>query len=178
MAHVIEKRKEHKKLPMAVLRDMEYILIQIENGNYEHYQGRWHCGSAHCFLGWKITRDLKNKANIELEPANANAFTETYRNSFEVLAKAREILGVPNFFEPDSIEAYCGREWGLTKDELGMLATSSNTVQDLRRMIDMFKKGYRYCTVHEYLAWDWHSQAQINYAYALWRRKAQQKEGR
>lgn len=166
---------EKEPLPKKVTDEMIDILNKIKSGEYKHYQGHWHCGSAHCFFGWKHYSDAYNAVVQTFGPEEADqSFGYTEHESSEQLDsdlhfrpfredKAEEIWHelfkrYLILYWPESTygpsdewdaEDYVRFRWGLSQHESYYLSDAARTLDELFIAVGLLADGKRYYEIGE-----------------------------
>jgi hypothetical protein len=124
------KKNNVTPLSNRTLKEMRFIMDGILEGRLEHNQKVWHCGTAHCFMGWAmvfIKSALLNRKSI---------FTTSLR---------RDVQGVCSLgFGYSYMDDLITDRWGITWDEWRNMSKATNSKATLDRMVKKFESGYRY----------------------------------
>ena len=126
-----------KRVPFSVIKEMLDILARIKSGELNHQQRNWHCGTAHCFGGWKLMLDAKNRIE-DFEPIGQNAMR--IRGGWDDI-----IFSVFGFSMDDGIALhyYLAAQWKLSIMEVSLLTNQNNTFDDLVAFVKRIRQGYR-----------------------------------
>lgn len=129
----------------AALTEMRHILEGIRDGQYKLDQRNWHCGSFHCFFGWKQVLDVRlwaKRNNYQLKEYGMS------KEEWQMLAARAG--------GRYTVEIHVKEAWGLTQTECDLLSQGSNTLETLFVMVSYFELGHRLRTVDDTLTfYDW-----------------------
>lgn len=145
-----------KKVPKSAINEMRRILKIAKLGDSSKYsQKTFHCGTAHCFAGWKIVFDYK-KAN-KIPRATQIIFTLPLQSSMVEFCETKLLKK----FDKDTLAAlsvwlryqfgrtmyiqyvYAMTSWGLSHEEADLLFNPNATVRTIEEAIDKLASGYR-----------------------------------
>ena len=60
-----------------VIAKIKDVMSQIKDGKLKHEQSQWHCGTAHCLIGWLLVlRRTEETGNEKQESTNKKQNTK------------------------------------------------------------------------------------------------------
>lgn len=135
------------------IADMIRIFEGLCSGSLKHIQPMFHCGTAHCFAGWKEVLDALNAFSLlfltksEGYPAFEKWGALEWENHLDTYAP--EIFSDCLFNEDVEIHKfnrpwhYAKRKWGLTKLESNTLFHHYATLEHQGIVLGLLARGYR-----------------------------------
>jgi hypothetical protein len=160
--NTIKRPDRYKPLKKSAIKNMRAIFEGIRDGRLKHIQNSWHCGSAHCIFGWKITLDAARMARVP-QLINMNfdkvwpdkmrtkvwevnkKLTEAYKKATDATDERISI----DIFRDRDVSSYAEAIWGLTPEESAEVAQGSNTIENLFEILEHFEQGRRHHAVND-----------------------------
>lgn len=145
---MISKPDKLVPMPKIHILDMRQILANIDHGNYDYDQTKWHCGTSHCVAGWKEWRDY-TKAHAVGRVAREKLLKDSVYNHTISLRRWRYEQFPQGEFGPDqktlvpTVYKYAARAWGMTKYEASDMFDGEADLALMRQITDLFMKGLR-----------------------------------
>lgn len=130
-------------LPKEVTDEMMLIIKRIELGIYRHNQDTWHCGTSHCFFGWKIAIDVAKYLNAIPETLDFSRDPEVTRAEYELYYSVPAKFVLLNEGREGAITGYVMQKWGLNRYEKYWFASGRRTLSELRQGVERLQQGYR-----------------------------------
>lgn len=118
-------------LPNDVIDEMQYILDRIEDGTFKHDQENWHCGTAHCFFGWKQMLDLQ-----KVEGFKCPERIKVESGDDERLGILFQVRNVSR----GAVRNYVQRAWGLMAKEASYLANGMRRFEELQVAVTLLRE--------------------------------------
>lgn len=125
--------KNVKPLSDKAVAEMRFIMDGILEGRLKHNQKAWHCGTAHCFMGW---------AMVLLRSAERN------KKSIFTTSVRKDVSSVCSHgYGYSDMDGFIMNRWGITWNEWSKIADSDNTKGQLNSYIKRLENGYRYTSI-------------------------------
>lgn len=121
----------HTMTQEEIISEIDEIITGIEQGELEHVQDSFHCGTAHCIAGWKVVRDFENAhKGQDISPCE-----DIY------LAWVRDML-LSEVYYPDS-GVYAQLMWRLNANESNLLFGHYWSIEEIRDNWENIKHDWR-----------------------------------
>jgi hypothetical protein len=129
-------------MPKEVTREMRDIISKIESNVYHHAQESWHCGTSHCFAGFKEVRDYaKHSTGNAALRKKLICDTDIRRYGDNMNAWRNEQCGSSALIS--TTYDYAKWAWGLTVFEADALFDGSRSLYQIKQMVENFENGLR-----------------------------------
>lgn len=118
------------KLSDEALEEMRFIMDGILSGTLNHIQTHFHCGTAHCFAGWKVVLDAKKKCpSLDIH----DVIHDDYLG-----------LVINTDFSNSEEWSYAQEDWGLTYCESAILFNVCATKAEQDFLVSQLEQGQRF----------------------------------